>query len=215
MPNHFGVVHHSIHVNRHSVICASSLIRHSSFGLRHFPMPYLSFLFICAVWGASFILMKKATVVFSPVSVGAWRVAGGALVLGLIWLYRGRGWWLKKGDALPLAMIVLFGFAWPFSLQPHLVSKHGSAFIGMTVSLVPLLTILVSIPMLRIHPTRRQIVGVIGALVCMIALMRDGLDRAVPPIDLALAFTVPLVYAVTNAYVRRSLGHIPSLSLTF
>ena len=47
-------------------------------------MPYVSFLFICLVWGASFILMKKAGVWFSPAAIGAWRVIGGAAILGVV-----------------------------------------------------------------------------------------------------------------------------------
>lgn len=178
-------------------------------------MPYIWFLFLCAIWGSSFILMKKATIAFSPVSVGAWRVFGGAVVVGLMWWWRGRDWSVRKSDALSLFVIVLVGFVWPFSIQPYLVSQHGSAFIGMTVSLVPLMTILASIPLLGVRPTRRQLTGVLGALVFMAALLWEGLDRSVPAFDLLLAVSVPTTYAFANAYIRRSLGHISSLTLTF
>lgn len=48
-------------------------------------MPYLWFALICAVWGGSFILMKKAALAFSPVAVGMGRALGGAAILvGLV-----------------------------------------------------------------------------------------------------------------------------------
>jgi drug/metabolite transporter (DMT)-like permease len=108
---------------------------------------------------------------------------------------------------------VLVGFVWPFTIQPYLVSLHGSAFIAMTVSFVPLMTILASVPILGVYPTRRQTIGVLGALACMALLMRDGLDRSVPVWDLCLAISVPACYAVVNTWIRRSLSHVPSLAL--
>ncbi len=178
-------------------------------------MPYLSFLFVCAVWGGSFILMKKGAVWYSPAGVGAWRVIGGAAVLAFLWWQSRDRWAIRRRDLGPFAFVVLFGFAWPFSIQPHLIARDGSAFIGMMVSFTPLLTIAASIPLLGIYPPRRQILGVLGALVFMVVLMRDGIERKIPIADLALALTVPLCYALTNTVIRRSLGHVPPLELSF
>ncbi|MEX0712399.1 MAG: DMT family transporter [Pirellulales bacterium] len=178
-------------------------------------MPYVLFVLIAVIWGASFILMKKAALSFTPVTIGAWRLIGGAAVLGLAWwLTRVRPGW-RKADAWPLVFVALIGNAFPYALQPYLVASHGSAFIGMTISFVPVLTILVSVPLLGVYPSKRQLAGVAGALVCMAALMADGLQRRVPPADLLLAATVPLGYALANIIVRRHLRHVPSLALSF
>src|SRR5262249_56453829 len=96
-----------------------------------------------------------------------------------------------------------------------LVSRDGSAFIGMIVGFTPLLTIGVSIPLLAIYPARRQMVGVVGALAFLALLMFDGVERRISVTDLALGFTVPLCYAVTNTVIRRWLSHVPSLELSF
>src|SRR5260221_6153949 len=116
-------------------------------------MPYFWFVFISLVWGGSFILMKKGAVAFSPTAVGAWRVIGGAAVLALVWWRSSNRGALRRRDFAALAFVVLVGFAWPFSIQPHLVFRDGSAFIGMIVRFTQLLTIGVSIPLLRIYPT--------------------------------------------------------------
>ncbi|MGE5193892.1 MAG: DMT family transporter [Deltaproteobacteria bacterium] len=178
-------------------------------------MAYLSFLFICLVWGASFILMKKAGVWFSPAAIGAWRVIGGAAILGLV-CWRSRiPWAIRRRDLPALAFVIVCGFAWPFCLQPWLVSRNGSAFVAMTVSFTPLITIAASIPLLGVYPARRQFFGVLGALGFMALLMLDGIERQIPLMDLALALTVPLCYAVTNTVIRRWLSHVPSLELSF
>jgi drug/metabolite transporter (DMT)-like permease len=179
-------------------------------------MPYVWFVFISLVWGGSFVLMKKGTVCFSPTAVGTWRVIGGAAVLAIVWWRSSNRGSLRRRDLAALAFVVLFGFAWPFSIQPHLVARDGSAFIGMMVSFTPLITIAVSIPLLGIYPTPRQLIGVLGALGFMGLLMWDGrFNRQIPLGDLALAMTVPLCYACTNTLIRKSLSHVPSLELSF
>lgn len=178
-------------------------------------MPYVWFVFVSLVWGGSFMLMKKGAVAFSPTAVGAWRLIGGAAVLAIVWWRSSGSSSLRRRDLAAMAFVVLFGFAWPFSLQPHLVARDGSAFIGMTVSFTPLLTIVVSIPLLGVYPSPRQLFGVLGALGFMGLLMWDGVNRQIPLMDLALAMTVPLCYACTNTVIRKSLGHVPSLELSF
>ena len=178
-------------------------------------MPYISFLFVCLVWGASFILMKKAGVWFSPAAIGAWRVIGGAAILGLVCWRTRIPWAIRRRDFRAMAFVIAFGFAWPFCLQPWLVSRDGSAFIAMMVSFTPLVTIAASIPLLGVYPARRQLCGVLGALGFMALLMLDGKERQIPLMDLALAVTVPFCYALTNTVIRRWLSHVPSLELSF
>lgn len=178
-------------------------------------MAYVLFVTICAVWGSSFMLMKKAALAFNPATVGAGRVIGGALVLGAIWWWRGTRDPIRSRDLGPLLFVILLGYAWPYALQPHLVNAHGSALVGMTVGFVPLFTIFFSIPLLGVYPTPRQLWGVLGALACLGAMMLEGLNRQIPVTDLCLAVTVPLNYALANTWIRRSLRHLPSLALSF
>ena len=177
-------------------------------------MPYLMFLFVCLVWSVSFMLMKKAAVAFSPTEIGLWRVAGGAGTLALFWAWKDRAWTLHRRDLWPVLFLILAGFAWPYCIQPWVVSRQGSAFMALVVSFVPLFTILISLAVLRVAPSGRQLVGVIGSLICMAVLMEDGLRREVPLVQLALALTVPLGYAMTNVVIRQRLPHVGSLFLT-
>jgi drug/metabolite transporter (DMT)-like permease len=179
-------------------------------------LPYIQFLFVCGVWGSSFILMKRATLAFSPAAVGFGRIASGAVVLAIVWsLAQDRKctkW--QSADLAGLLFVALVGYAWPFTLQPWLVAQYGSAFIGMQVAFVPLLTLMVSIPLLRHWPTTRQVIGVVGALVCLCGLMYDGWKRSIPVSHLALSLSVPIAYAFTNTWIRRSMSHIGTLDLT-
>ncbi len=177
-------------------------------------MPYVLFLLICVIWSGSFLMMKKAALVFSPISVGAWRVAGGAAVLLVLWLIQRPpvGW--RRRDLWSLAFIILAGYTWPYCVQPWLISQHGSAFIGMTVSFTPLFTMLASVPLLGVVPHPRQAIGVLGSLGGLLLLMSEGFSRQIPATHLLLATSVSLGYALVNIWVRRRMTHVPPLMMS-
>jgi len=178
-------------------------------------MPYLSFLFICAVWGASFILMERASHALGPVAIATSRLLGGALVLAV---YR---WFNPQRMKLSLAawghilLVALLANALPFVIQPYVMTQAGEhGYFGMMVALVPLATMMASIPMLGIWPSRRQLFGVLGGIACLAAAVYDVSNRGIPPGLLALALSVPLSYAIGNTYIKWKLDHMPPLVLT-
>lgn len=178
-------------------------------------MPYLSFLYICLVWGASFILMDRAAHVFGPVSIAMCRMLGGAAVLALFWLLNGKRVRIRKIEWFHIFMVALLANALPFVIQPYtMIQADEHAYFGMMVALVPLATILVSIPMLGVWPTRRQLVGVLGGMACMTLAVQDGSARGISAWLLILALSVPLVYALGNTYVKWKLSHLPALPVT-
>jgi len=178
-------------------------------------MPYLAFLFICLVWGASFILMDRASHALGPVSIAVCRLLGGAMVLAIYWVWNRQPVRVSLVDWGHILVVAVLANALPFVIQPFAMIQAGEhAYFGMMVALVPLATILVSIPMLNLWPTRRQLVGVLGGIVCMALAVQDGSARGISAGLLMLALAVPLVYAVGNAYVKWKLDHLPALPLT-
>ena len=178
------------------------------------PMHHLTFWSICAIWGTAFYLMRVASYHFGPIGVGGWRLAGGALLLALLWQMRRRAWPLGRRDLPAVVLVAGCGYIWPFVMQPWLIGRNdNSSFFGMMVALVPLLTIIVSIPLLGIRPTRRQLVGVLGALALMVLLMREADVLEIPLGDVALAATVPLAYAISNTFVKRRFPAVSPIAL--
>ncbi len=178
-------------------------------------MPYLSFLFISSVWGSSFILMDRALDALGPLDVGVLRMLLGAGVLGVYWLLSRERTRLTATQWGHILLIAFLSNALPFVVQPFLLNQgFGHSFFGMMVALVPMATILVSIPMLRLWPTWRQTVGVLGGFVCIAALMHDGSMRGMSASLLALAVTVPTVYAFGNTYIRWKLNDLPAVPLS-
>lgn len=178
-------------------------------------MPYLAFLFICLVWGASFILMDRASHAFGPVAIGVYRLLGGAAVLIVYWWFNSQRIKIKPVEWGHILVVAVMANAFPFVVQPYVMIQAGEhAYFGMMVALVPLATILASIPMLGIWPTRRQLIGVVGGILCLWAAVYDGSTRGISPGLLALALAVPLSYAIGNTYVKWKLDHLPPLILT-
>jgi drug/metabolite transporter (DMT)-like permease len=176
---------------------------------------HLAFLFVCVTWGASFILMERATHAFGPLGVAIGRLAGGAAVLAIVWwVQRGRHR-VAPADLPRIAGVALVGTALPFAVQPYCLAQgFGHSYFGMMVGLVPLATIVVSVPMLGVWPTGRQVVGVLGGFLCMLLLLHDGSLRGISPGILALALTVPVSYGLGNTYVKWKLSHVHSVPLT-
>ena len=178
-------------------------------------MPYLAFLFICVAWGASFILMDRAGHALGPVEIGLCRLLGGAFILSLYWAVTRVRVQVTLKDLGHIAVVAIFANSWPFVIQPYtMIQAREHAYFGMLVSLVPLITILVSIPMLGVYPSRRQTIGVVGGMLCMLLAVQDGTARGISPGLLALALTVPVTYALGNTYVKWKLSHLPALPLT-
>lgn len=177
-------------------------------------MAHLLFIIVSLIWSSNFIMMKKASLAFGPISIGAWRVFGGGLILAVVWFWKVRRWPFGKTDLGPLLFLSVVGYAWPFCVLPHIIARNGGAFGGMMIGLVPLMTILVSVPMLSIRPTRKQVVGVLGGLGCLAVIMFEGLRHTVTVLDACLGVSVPFCYACGNTLIKRRFPNHSPLHLS-
>ena len=87
-------------------------------------MSYIIFVALSMMWGSNFILMKKATLWFDPVTVGGLRIAGAVLFLGAVRMARQREWPLSRDHFWPLLFVAALGYAFPFALQPIQTEKR-------------------------------------------------------------------------------------------
>ena len=177
-------------------------------------MDHALFILFCVIGGSNFILMKKAALCFGPLTMAGLRCLCAALVLAGLWRWMSPPRLPDRREAPWLLVLTALGYAYPFVMLPYLVSRHGSGFIGMMVCFVPLITVLLSMPMLRVFPTRWQLAGVLGGLACITVILVDGVERSVSPSQLALALSVPLCFAYTNLVAKQHLGALTPYLLT-
>jgi drug/metabolite transporter (DMT)-like permease len=176
---------------------------------------HLAFIFCCLVWGSTFILLERVTHVFGPVEIGIWRMLSGAAVVGAFWWKQRGSFQLQPRDWAYMAIAALAFTAPPQVIQAYVLAQgFGHSFFGTMVAAIPLLTILVSVPMLGIKPSPRELVGVLGGLACMWLLVEDGVHRGMSWQLLALTFVIPLSSALSNTFIKWKLRHVPAAPLT-
>lgn len=178
-------------------------------------MAYLAFVFVCLVWGSTFIFIERVTHDLGAVEIGIWRLLSGAAALAVVWAATRRKQRFTRGDWVRILAVALLANSAPHVVLPYVLAQgFGHSFFGTLVALIPLITIVVSVPMLGIWPTRRQLVGVLGGLACIVVMMTDGMERGMSLWLLCLGVFIPLTSAVSNTYIKRRLSHIPAVPLT-
>lgn len=177
-------------------------------------MAHLLFATVCLFFGSNFILMDQANNAFGPLSIGLWRLIGGAVVLAPLWA-------MSRQAAPPLrrwpdiVLVAVLANSIPYAVQPIVIANgvdHHT--MGMLVSLTPLATILSAIPVNGVWPSARQLVGVVGGMLFLALLMFDGAKRGAGLGWLLAAAAAPCCYAVANTYMKRKLHDLPTLPLT-
>jgi drug/metabolite transporter (DMT)-like permease len=125
----------------------------------HRLLPALLLTLLALVWGSSFILMKRALVVFSPLQVAALRVIFAALILAPFVPQSLREIEKKHWKYLFVAGILGNGLPAIFftTAQRH-ISSSTAALLN---SLTPLFTLLVGVLAFRLVVRRGQVIGVV------------------------------------------------------
>lgn len=178
-------------------------------------MAHLAFCFCCFVWGTSFILLERVTHVMGPVEIGIWRMLSGAAIVGACWWAKRDEYRMTLRDFSLIAAASVLFTAPPQVIQAYVLEQgFGHGFFGTMVAAIPLLTILVSVPMLGVRPTRREVVGVLGGLGCIFLLVEEGMNRGMSAGLLALTMVIPLSSAVGNTFFKWKLPQVPAAPLT-
>ncbi len=178
-------------------------------------MAYFCFIATALLFGSNFKLMHEANQVFDWSIVTVGRLAGGAIVLLLAWWLGPKSIELNGKQWLWVFVAALLGNAIPFMIIALLLAlgvEHS--FLAMFVPFTPLLTIAVSVPMLGIRPTPRQLVGVVGGLLLLLVITSDGGAHGAAIWLVVAALVVPLGYAISNSLIRRELSHVSALPLS-
>jgi drug/metabolite transporter (DMT)-like permease len=176
---------------------------------------HLAFCFCCFVWGTSFILLERVTHVMGPVEIGIWRMLSGAAVVGACWWVKRDRYRMTMRDLVLIACSSLLLTVPTQLIQAYVLEQgFGHGFFGTMVAAIPLLTILVSAPMLGVRPTGRELFGVLGGLACISLLVKEGMHRGMSPGLLALTMTIPLSSAFGNTFYKWKLPHVPAAPLT-
>jgi drug/metabolite transporter (DMT)-like permease len=167
------------------------------------------------VWGTSFILLERVTHAMGPVEIAIWRMFIGAVVVGAFWWFKRDAYRMSWRDFWLLAISSILFTAPPQVIQAYVLEQgFGHGFFGTMVAAIPLLTILVSVPMLGVRPSLRELAGVFGGLVCVFLLVEEGLQRGMSWSLLGLTMLIPLSSAISNTFYKWKLPDVPAAPMT-
>jgi drug/metabolite transporter (DMT)-like permease len=163
----------------------------------------IALLFICAIWGTTFALLRDALHAVSPAELVALRFTIAAVVLALIYFRRLRGWrpeWIR--DGLTIGIVVAVGYITQV-IGLRTVTASRSAFItSMSIAFVPF----VAFAALRTRPVMGESLGVLLAVAGLVLFSADAgfslRSGELWTLACAAAFAVQIV--VTHVAGKRS-----------
>ncbi|WP_339717501.1 DMT family transporter [Cyclobacterium amurskyense] len=127
-------------------------------------------LLLALVWGSSFILIKKALVVFSPGEVGAFRIVTAALVLLPLGIPKVK--LLNRRQMAYLFCIGFLGSFIPAFLFATAQTQLSSSLAGVINALTPLMVMVIGALLFKTKISRQNAIGLVIALmgVCLLVL---------------------------------------------
>jgi drug/metabolite transporter (DMT)-like permease len=178
------------------------------------PQSWLLLMALTLIWGTSYILMKKALIVFSPVQVGALRIT----VAGMVCLP-----FLKKAiDHIPrekfckVFFVGAVGSGIPAFLFAYAITRISSSVGGIINSLSPLFTVLTGFLFWHIYAPRIKVLGVLigltGALILVFG--QHGLHINGDVGYAILPVIATFCYGTNSNYVRQYFPSTNSFMLT-
>ena len=134
---------------------------------------FLTLIFLSAIWGTSFILIKKSLTVYAPEEVAILRIgiSGLAFTPFFIKYFKDHEW-----KRWPLYVLVaLTGSAIPAFLFATAQTEIGSATVGILNSITPIFALLIGIVFFKSPTNRKQMLGVfIGFLGTAVLIAIDA-----------------------------------------
>ena len=187
--------------------------------------PWLTdFLLLAAIWGASFLFMRLATVEFGALPTAALRVGIAALFLLPLLLLRGLGPQLRQ-HWKPVFLVGLLNSGIPFACFAFALLYITTGLSSILNATVPLFGALVAWAWLKDRPGGSRILGlVIGfAGVALLASGKAGLKPVAtgampgpmdvwgPTLAIAACLLATLCYGIAASFTKRYLGGLPPL----
>ena len=175
---------------------------------------YLLITILAIIWGSSFILMKRALLVYTPYQVGALRIFVAFLfMVPFIIKYFHT---IEKKNWKYLAAAGFLGNAIPSILFPLAETRISSALAGMINSLTPIFTLIVGILLFGMKVARNRITGLVIGLFGAVLLVAGQASSA--GISETNYFSIYIVlstvsYAFSVNILRYKLSSIDSIRI--
>ena len=169
------------------------------------------FVILAFIWGGSFILIKKGLIHFSPIQVGAMRIALSAIAFIPIFLISRVPF--PKGKVLLVSLVVLTGNGVPAFLFALAETRLGSAVTGVLNSLTPIFALLMGVFFFGTKLKKHHLLGLLFGCIGITVLMIGERDWRVSSYVLFVVLGT-LCYGTSSNLVKRYCQDIHPIALT-
>ena len=169
------------------------------------------FVVLAFIWGGSFILIKKGLIHFSPIQVGAMRIALSAIAFIPIFLISRVPF--PKGKVLLVSLVVLMGNGIPAFLFALAETRLGSAVTGVLNSLTPIFALIMGVFFFGTKLRRHHLLGLFLGCTGITVLMIGEGDWYVSSYVLFVVLGT-LCYGISANLVKRFCQDIHPIALT-
>lgn len=175
--------------------------------------PIFVLIFLSAIWGSSFILIKKGLLAYSPVQVGTLRIFFAFIVLFPIAIKNFRSMfrenWKKLlilGIISNLAPAVLFAIA---------ETNMSSSLAGMLNSLTPVFTIIIGVIFYKVRINIPLAIGLTFGLLGSIILSLVGGDGELGSFNIYALYiiTATILYGISGHLIKSFVDKIDPITL--
>ena len=183
------------------------------------PVAWMLLLILAAIWGTSFILMKKGLVVFSALELGATRVSVAALLL-LPFALRHVGH-VERSRFKWLALSGVVGTLIPAFLFAYAETRLASGLAGVLNALTVVFTLLVGALLFRQRLTALRVLGIVlGLAGTVVMLLLGGSGGDATPAGEGNAWYGSYILLATMGYglsvnvIKHKLGGLTPVAVT-
>jgi len=178
------------------------------------PFDVLRLIFLGAIWGGAFLFIELALNDFGPISVAAWRVSLGALVMVFIALSMRKQF---PRDARSWRYIIIVGCL--NSAVPFFLISWGQQYISSASSALLMATgtfCAVIVSHFTSHDERMNRFRVLGVLIgfcgVFVLVFWDILESGLGGLKGQIAVTIAGCSYAISSIISRRLSHLPSIS---
>lgn len=176
------------------------------------PILALYFIFLAAVWGASFMFMRVGVPEFGVYAFGGLRVGIAGLVL-LPLLFTAKRWAEFKANWLRLSLIGIVSAGLPFMLYAFAAKTLNAGVSSVINASVPIMTGFIAHVFFHDRISKQQLLGLVVGVVGVAFLMLDTLSQGVSsPLPFLGALAACLCYAIGSNLTKRYLPHVSPMT---
>lgn len=177
---------------------------------------WITLVFLSLIWGTSFILIKKALIVFDPLEVAHLRVGLSGIAFTPFFVYQFKKLeWHRWGLYL---IVALTGSGIPAILFATAQTQLSSGTVGVLNSMTPIFALIIGVIIFNNKTSRWQILGIIagfaGAVLLILMSDNGSTSGANQLLYGSLIFIGALLYGTNVNLVKAKFQHVSAMQLS-